>query len=165
MKKTSILFVCMGNICRSPTAEGVLRGKLHARGLAPRFTVASAGTHANHVGEPPDKRAQAIALKRGYDLSKLRSRRVANSDFAVFDHLLAMDTDNLANLQQQCPPEHRVKVGLLMRHALRHRVDEVPDPYYGGPDGFGLVLDYIEDACDGLIGRLLAPDARGDDPV
>ena len=161
LKKTSVLFVCMGNICRSPTAEGVLRGKLQARGLAARFTVASAGTLANHTGEPPDTRAQAFAAKRGYDLSKQRARRVASADFTAFDHVLAMDLDNLANLQKQCPPEHRAKVGLLMRHARRHRVDEVPDPYYGGPAGFDLVLDYIEDACDGLIDSLITPGARG----
>jgi len=149
--KSRILFVCMGNICRSPTAEGVLRHKLALRGMSKVVEVASAGTHAHHIGDAPDSRAQAHAAKRGYDLSKQRARRLRSEDFANFDHLLAMDWDNLALMEEKCPPEHKRKVGLLMRFARKHDTPIVPDPYYGGPNGFEVVLDYIEDACDGLI--------------
>lgn len=151
-----ILFVCMGNICRSPTAEGVLRYKLAMRGLGGTVEVASAGTHAHHIGDPPDPRAQMHAARRGYDLSRQRARRLRSEDFSHFDHLLAMDWDNLALMEEKCPPQHKRKVGLLMRFARRHQVPVVPDPYYGGPNGFEVVLDYIEDACDGLIDVALA---------
>jgi protein-tyrosine phosphatase len=154
-KKTRIIMVCMGNICRSPTAEGVLRHKLAMRGLSKMIEVDSAGTHANHVGAAPDPRAQAHAAKRGYDLSKQRARRLRGEDFATFDHLLAMDWDNLALMEEKCPSEHKRKVGLLMRFARKHTTQVVPDPYYGGPNGFEAVLDYIEDACDGLIETVL----------
>ena len=156
MKKRSVLFVCMGNICRSPTAEGVLREKLRKAGLANMVTVASAGTHASHVGSPPDGRAQSVAAKRGYDLSRQRARRVGDADFGSFDHVLAMDRDNLATLEERCPPEHAGKIGLLMGFARRHAIQEIPDPYYGGQAGFDVVIDYIEDACDGLIESVLA---------
>ena len=146
----------MGNICRSPTAEGVLRNKLALRGLSKIVEVASAGTHAHDVGAAPDPRAQAHAVNRGYDLSKQRARRLRIEDFEIFDHLLAMDWDNLALLEEKCPPEHKRKVGLMMRFARRHSTQVVvPDPYYGGPNGFEAVLDYIEDACDGLIDTVL----------
>ena len=150
-QKTRIIMVCMGNICRSPTAEGVLRHKLALRGMSSAIEVASAGTHANHISDPPDPRAQAHAAKRGYDLSKQRARRLRSEDFETFDHLLAMDWDNLALLEEKCPPGHKRKVGLLMRYARRHQSQVVPDPYYGAANGFEVVLDYIEDACDGLI--------------
>ena len=149
--KVRVLMVCMGNICRSPTAEGVLRHRLAARGLADLVEVDSAGTHAYHIGNPPDQRSQAHAARRGYDLSALRARRVTDADYASFYYLLAMDWDNLALLEEDCPAEHRRKVGLMMRFARRHTAQAVPDPYYGGEDGFELVLDYLEDACDGLI--------------
>jgi protein-tyrosine phosphatase len=153
--KTRVLFICMGNICRSPTAEGVLRHMVAERGLATAIEIDSAGTHAYHVGSPPDPRAQAHAAKRGYDLSRLKARRVREADFAVFDHVLAMDDENMAAIDRVCPPEHRGKVNLLMRFARRHAVKEVPDPYYGGPNGFEVVLDYIEDACEGLLDSAL----------
>jgi protein-tyrosine phosphatase len=146
----------MGNICRSPTAEGVLRHKLALRGMSNVVEVASAGTHAHHIGDAPDPRAQAHAAKRGYDLSKQRARRLRSEDFANFDHLLAMDWDNLALMEEKCSPEHKRKVGLLMRFARKHDTPIVPDPYYGGLNGFEVVLDYIEDACDGLIEVALA---------
>lgn len=146
----------MGNICRSPTAEGVLRHKLALRGLSGMMEVASAGTHAHHGGEAPDPRTQLHAARRGYDLSRQRARRLRSEDFTMHDQVLAMDWDNLALIESQCPPEHRRKVGLLMRFARRHQVPVVPDPYYGGPQGFEVVLDYIEDACDGLIDAALA---------
>lgn len=155
-RKTRIIMVCMGNICRSPTAEGVLRHKLALRGLSAAVEVASAGTHADHISDPPDARAQAHAARRGYDISKQRARRLRSDDFASFDHLLAMDWDNLALLEEKCPPEHQRKVGLLMRYARRHQSQVVPDPYYGAANGFEVVLDYIEDACDGLIDVALA---------
>ena len=157
LKKTRILFVCMGNICRSPTAEGVLRHMAKQRGRSNLIESASAGTHANHVGAAPDPRAQAIASARGYELGGQKARRLRTVDFETFDHVLAMDADNLAQLEAQCPLEHRQKLGLLMRYARRQtQVREVPDPYYGGPQGFEVVLDYIEDACEGLIDGLLA---------
>jgi protein-tyrosine phosphatase len=142
----------MGNICRSPTAEGVFRHRAAKAGLD--FVIDSAGTHGYHVGEPPDARSMEFAAKRGYDLSAQRSRKVAASDFEQFDHVLAMDHDNLRLLTDACPPQHRHKLGLFMAHASNSALDVVPDPYYGGGKGFDLVLDYIEDASDGLIAAL-----------
>ena len=154
---TSVLFVCMGNICRSPTAEGVMRHKLAQSGLGEVIAVASAGTHAHHIGNPPDNRAQAHALQRGIDMSAQRARRVTVADFAHFDYILAMDHDNYAVLEAQCPPQHRQKVELMMRYARKYQAQtEVPDPYYGGAAGFEAVLDYLEDACDGLIEAIRA---------
>lgn len=153
--KTSVLFVCMGNICRSPTAEGVFRRRVAAAGLAERFLIDSAGTHGYHVGEPPDARSMEHAANRGYDLSAQRSRKVAASDFENFDHVLAMDHDNLRLLEAACPPRHLHKLGLFMAHARHSASDVVPDPYYGGGRGFDMVLDYIEDASDGLIATLM----------
>jgi len=147
-----ILFFCMGNICRSPTAEGVMRAKLKAAGLD--VEVDSAGTHGYHVGAPPDERSQEHALKRGYDLSPLRARKLVSEDFARFDLVLAMDDDNLANAQRLCPPAHRHKLKLLLAHAPSVGRRQVPDPYYGGAAGFEEVLDLVEAACDGLIASL-----------
>jgi protein-tyrosine phosphatase len=153
---TAVLMVCMGNICRSPTAEGVLRHKLRAAGLAEQITVDSAGTNAWHEGEPPDRRSQQHALARGYDLSAQRSRPVTAADFERFDLILAMDWDNLALLEDQCPPEHRAKLGRLSQHARRHASQVIPDPYSGGNADFEQVLDLVEDACDGLVIALLS---------
>lgn len=151
MDKVSILLVCMGNICRSPTAEGVLRALVEREGLGPLFDIDSAGTHGYHVGEPPDERARKAAQRRGYDLSMLRARRVHEMDFMRFDHILAMDFENLSLLQRACPPPHRHKVKLFLEYSVRFEEREVPDPYYGGGDGFERVLDLIEDAASGLI--------------
>lgn len=151
VRVSSVLFVCMGNICRSPTAEGVFRSRAEAAGLAGLLSIDSAGTHGYHIGEPPDARSQAYAAKRGYDLSRQRARQVRPSDFEKFDRLLAMDKDNLALLETMCPPQWRYKLGLFMQFAKNRTADVVPDPYYGGGAGFDLVLDYIEDASDGLI--------------
>jgi len=154
MSKISILFVCMGNICRSPTAEGVFRERAERAGIADRLHIDSAGTHAYHVGNKPDPRSTTFAAKRGYDLSTQRARQVAASDFENFDRIYAMDDDNLERLLAACPPQHRHKVGLFMQFAVNSDSTVVPDPYYGGGNGFDLVLDYIEDASDGLIAQL-----------
>ena len=153
-KKTSVLFVCMGNICRSPTAEGVFRAQANAAGIEQTLFIDSAGTHAYHVGAEPDARSQLYAEKRGYDLSRQRARQVNAKDFDQFDYLLAMDKDNLALLHAACPPEHRHKLGLFMQYASRSAAEEVPDPYHGGARGFDIVLDYIEDASKGLLQKL-----------
>ena len=142
----------MGNICRSPTAEGVFRQRAEAAGL--EVEIDSAGTHAYHVGSPPDTRSSRHASQRGYDLSSQRARQVAATDFERYDHLLAMDHDNLKLLQAACPPQHRHKLALFMQYATQSGSDVVPDPYYGGANGFDQVLDYIEDASDGLIAVL-----------
>lgn len=149
-----VLLVCMGNICRSPTAEGVLRAHVERAGMADEVEIDSAGTHAYHVGEPPDPRSQKAAARRGYRLEHLRGRRVATADFLRFDLILAMDRSNLAMLKEACPPEEQHRLGLLLDYARNQGEDEVPDPYYGGPDGFERVLDLIEDACTGLIEEL-----------
>ena len=149
-----ILFVCMGNICRSPTAEGVARTLAERRGLVPGFEFDSAGTHGYHIGKAPDARASAAAAKRGYDLSPLRARQVNEFDFVRFDRILAMDRDNLELLRKACPEESLGKLGLFLEFATHHGGDEVPDPYYGGPEGFEHVLDLIEDAAAGLLDRM-----------
>jgi protein-tyrosine phosphatase len=156
-----ILMVCMGNICRSPTAEGVLRAKVAQAGLARQVVIDSAGTHNYHPGSPPDERSQAHALRRGIDLSPLRARQVRQDDFADFDLILAMDWDNLALLQVDCPPQYVNKLKLLMefvyaaqgtaQNAAQSVSAVVPDPYHGGEAGFEEVLDLVEVACDGLV--------------
>jgi len=148
---TRVLFVCMGNICRSPMAEGVFRHLVRQAGLEDIVKVASAGTHAFHLGEVPDKRAQAAAAKRGFDVSDLRAKRVKEKDFDDFDLILAMDWDNLSALQQVAPKRTHHKLQLLMRFATEHETATIPDPYYGNAQGFEQVLDYIEDACTGLL--------------
>jgi len=154
MKKYAILMCCMGNICRSPTAEGVLRAKLQAAGLADRVELDSAGTHDYHVGRAPDARSQRYALQRGYDLSALRARQVERADFERFDLVLAMDAANMAALRRVHPEVGPDRLRLLMSFATRHHAEEVPDPYYGEGDGFERVLDYVEDACEGVIDML-----------
>ena len=148
---TKVLFVCMGNICRSPTAQGVFRKMVAEAGLEAHVQVESAGTHAYHVGEPPDARALQAAKRRNVEIGDLRARQITQDDFRDFDLILAMDWENLALLQQQCPRAHKHKLHLLMRFAGEHDAATVPDPYYGGPEGFNTVLDYVEDACQGLI--------------
>ena len=154
MSRVAICFVCLGNICRSPTAEGVMRHQVDAAGLADRIAIDSAGTGDWHVGEPPDTRAQAAARTRGYDLSALRARQVNAVDFERFDLLLAMDEANFAELRRRCPPEHRDKVRLLMEFAPGATEIEVADPYFGGAQGFEQVLDQVERACAGLLDTL-----------
>ena len=146
MKKRSVLFVCTGNICRSPTAEGVLRHLVEKEGIELR--IESAGTGDWHVGSPPDERAQRHAKGRGYDLSALRARQVHVSDFEEFDLILAMDRGHLRALERMAPPKARHKVRLFIAGS------DVPDPYYGGPHGFEHVLDLVEAACRDLIQEL-----------
>ena len=145
-----VLFVCLGNICRSPTAEGVLRHKLRAAGLAERIEVASAGTGDWHVGNQPDKRSQAAALRRGYDLSMQRAQQVSRADFSSSDLILAMDQSNLRNLKALQPAQAKAELDLFLRRYAAS-VDEVPDPYYDGDQGFEQVLGLIEQACDFLV--------------
>jgi len=149
-----VLLVCMGNICRSPSAEGVLRHYLELGGLAKRVTVDSAGTYGYHEGAPPDPRAQKAAIRRGIDIGRLRARAVEPEDFERFDMILAMDRDNLEDLHRACPPHRQDRLGLFMRYSSRHAGADVPDPYYGGPDGFERVLDLLEDAARGLTEEL-----------
>ncbi|MFG6469194.1 low molecular weight protein-tyrosine-phosphatase [Roseateles sp. BYS87W] len=156
MSQRHILFFCMGNICRSPTAEGVMRAKLQAAGLADTVEVDSAGTHGYHAGEPPDERAQAHALRRGYDLSAQRARPLVAQDFTRFDLVLGMDADNIARAERLCPPAERHRLKLLLDFAPGAGKRHVPDPYYGGDAGFEEVLDLVEAACDGLIDTLRA---------
>ncbi len=152
-EKISVLFVCMGNICRSPTAEGVFRYHLEHAGKADQVFIDSAGTHAYHVGEPPDRRATAAAERRGMSLQGIRARRVRDSDFERFDYIIAMDDDNFARLEDQSPPEYRSKLRLFLEFSSG-REREVPDPYYGGAAGFERVLDLVEDASRGLLETL-----------
>ncbi len=151
-----ILMVCMGNICRSPTAEGVLRARVAQAGLAKLVQIDSAGTHNYHPGREPDERSQKHALARGYDLSKLRARQVQDVDFERFDMIFAMDWDNLALLQADCPQAQKAKLQLFMQHADQSLQlgEVVPDPYYGGVAGFEQVLDLLEAASDGLVRKL-----------
>ena len=152
--RTSVLFVCMGNICRSPTAEGVFRKVVNDAGLIERIHIESAGTHAYHVGHPPDRRAQAAANRRGIVLKDIRAKRVREEDFSAFDYILAMDRDNLGELVARAPQEYSDRVHLFLEFAGARRTLEVPDPYYGGPSGFELVLDLVEDASRGLLDRI-----------
>lgn len=151
MEKIRVLFVCMGNICRSPTAHGVFVDLARRHDMEQRIHVESAGTHAYHVGKPPDPRAQEAARRRGIDLARMRARQVDAGDFEMFDYILAMDRDNLLILQELCPTEHRHKLGLFLEYAPHLGESEVPDPYYGGASGFERVLDMIEAAAEGLL--------------
>jgi protein-tyrosine phosphatase len=151
MEKIRVLFVCMGNICRSPTAEGVFTKLIAEKKLTSRFTVDSAGTHA---GNPPDARAQQAALKRGVDLQQLRARKVHTSDFEYFDYVLVMDEDNYSILINACPDEYKDKVKYFLDYAPHLGIREVPDPYYGEKFGFERVLDMVEDASLGFLETL-----------
>ncbi|MEG0974170.1 MAG: low molecular weight protein-tyrosine-phosphatase [Comamonas sp.] len=155
MKKPfRILMVCMGNICRSPTAHGVMQSLLQREGLQGRVVVDSCGTHDFHIGEAPDTRAQQHAQQRGYDLSALRARQVEATDFENADLILPMDMQNMTRLRLQCPPAHQHKLHLLTEFGQKLHAKAVPDPYYGGDSGFDEVLDLIEDACEGLLKTL-----------
>ena len=146
-----ILFVCMGNICRSPTAEAVFFKRLSERNLLHKVSIDSAGTHNFHPNASPDERSQKHALKRGYDLSPLRARPVVDSDFEEFDLLLTMDWDNRALLEERCPAPHLHKIRGLAEFLLTSQAPVIPDPYFGGDQGFENVLDLIEEASEGLV--------------
>jgi len=155
LKKTRVLFVCMGNICRSPTADAVFRHHVKEAGADHMIEVDSAGTHAYHIGDPPDHRAQRTALQRGYKMHDLRARAVQSNDFEEFDYILAMDKENLTLLQQRSPQQHISKIQLFMQYGKNADPDiEVPDPYFGGSQGFELVLDMVEEASQGLLAHL-----------
>lgn len=151
-----ILFVCMGNICRSPTAEVVTRAIAHRAGISDQIEVDSAGTHTANEGEPVDPRARKAAGGRGYDLSKGRARRVKDRDFVRFDRIIAMDQQNLAFLRRSCPPEYEYKLALFLDYATELAGRDVPDPYYGGPAGFDKVIDLCEFAAQGLVAKIAA---------
>jgi protein-tyrosine phosphatase len=155
-KAFRVVFVCTGNICRSPTAHGVFRQRVLDAGLKTEVHVDSAGTHGYHVGDAPDARSQAHARSRGYELADLRARQLAAADFAQADLLLVMDEDNLRAAQARCPAEHRHKLRRFTEFCRVHRSRDVPDPYYGGAAGFELVLDLVEDGCDGLLAHARA---------
>ena len=153
-KIIKVLFVCTGNICRSPSAEGLFLHKLVQVGLSDRVKVDSAGTHDYHVGDAPDPRAQQAANRRGYDLSKLRGRQVIRRDFLEFDYVLAMDQHNLKALAPICPKEQAHKLKLFMEFAPGAEDFEIPDPYQGSEEDFNAVLDRLEAAADGLLTHL-----------
>jgi protein-tyrosine phosphatase len=146
-----VLFFCMGNICRSPLAEGVFRHRIERAGLSKRVRVDSAGTHAWHSGAAPDPRSVAVASRRGYDLSGQRARVLSREDFHAFDLLLAMDRANLVHAESLRPPQAQGQLDLFMSFAPGATAMEVPDPYYGGPDGFERVLDMVEQGADGVL--------------
>jgi protein-tyrosine phosphatase len=146
-----VLFVCTGNICRSPTAEGVFLAKAHDAGLDAHVKADSVGTHGFHAGECPDARSIRAAKKRGYEIAEQRARQITKDDFNNFDLILAMDWDNHALLHQMSARQYHHKIKLLMSFATEHESAVVPDPYYGGPDGFEMVLDYVEDAATNLV--------------
>ena len=150
----NVLFVCLGNICRSPSAEGVFRSLVHREGLSGRIGVDSAGTHAYHIGKPPDPRAIAAARRRGIDLSGLRARQARREDFRSFDLILAMDADNIADLQALCSPGERQRLRLFLDTAGVTEPRGVPDPYYDGPQAFEAMLDLIEAGAEGLLDQL-----------
>ena len=150
-----VLFVCMGNICRSPTAEAVFRHMIEDAGLAMQIEVDSAGTSDYQDGDPPDRRAQTAASKRGYDMARLRARQVRPKDFLEFDYVLAMDKKNLADLNAIYPHGGRAEVNLFLQYANGIATKEVPDPYYGGLTGFETVLDLVEEGARGFLAHLL----------
>ncbi len=152
--RMSVLFVCMGNICRSPAAEAIFRAALRQTSLGEAVLVDSAGTHDYHLGEPPDQRMQKAAALRGYDLSPLRARVVTPVDLVQFDYVLAMDRANLDHLERMHHPESRGPVRLLLDYSRSRPGGEVPDPYYGGHQGFDLVLDLVQEACEGLLAEV-----------
>jgi protein-tyrosine phosphatase len=154
LKPQRIVFVCTGNICRSPTAHAVLRQSIAERGLGDRLAADSAGLEGWHAGEPPDPRSIRHARQRGYDLSDLRARHFGRADFEMADWVLVMDPGHLARAMRLCPPRHAHKLRLLTDFCRLHDAPQVPDPYYGGSGDFERVLDLVEDACEGLLTHL-----------
>lgn len=154
MNTVKVLFVCMGNICRSPTAQGVFEKLVDEHALSGQIQIDSAGTHAYHVGEPPDVRAAEAARRRGVNLDQQRARRFSAEDFDEFDYVLAMDSSNYADMSAVCPPEHSARLRLFLEFTPVPGATEVPDPYYGGATGFERVLDMIEAASAGLLAEI-----------
>lgn len=149
--KVAVVFVCLGNICRSPTAEGVFRHLVQQEGLDDWITTDSAGTHAYHIGKQPDQRAQQTARGRGIDLSDLRGRKATENDFYEFDYVLAMDDDNYQVLKELCPAGLESKLSLFLDFSKEYSETQVPDPYYGGDQGFEFVFDLVDSASKGLL--------------
>ena len=162
VRKIRVLFCCMGNICRSPTAQGVFAHLVRRRSLEWMIEVDSAGTHGYHIGSAPDPRALSAALKRGIDISDQRARMLTSADFAEFDYVLVMDRENMAIAEEICSPTHAEKLQLLLSYAPHLGIEEVPDPYYGGAAGFERVLDMIEAASEGLLNRILERHGPGE---
>jgi len=158
MKQVKVLFVCMGNICRSPTAHGVFQSLVDKAGLSEQIIVDSAGTINYHVGDSPDPRSSQTALQRGIDLSSQRARQVSATDYQEQDYILAMDFDNLKNLQRDCPESLQNKLQLLLNFHPDEYLDQVPDPYYGGDSGFDKVFDMVEIACTNLLKHIQTND-------
>ena len=157
LKEVNVLFVCMGNICRSPSAQGVLENLIKDEFLEDKVGVDSAGTYAYHHGERPDPRARAAATKRGYDISKQKARKVISTDFEIFDYVLAMDSENLQDLLEICEDKDKEKVQLFLNYSTKkNKHKDMPDPYYGGLAGFETVLDLAEDAAKGLLKHIKA---------
>lgn len=154
MEKTKVLFVCMGNICRSPMAHGVLETRIVKERLEEQLAVDSAGTHGYHVGHPPDPRAQATARTRGYEIAGQQARQLSDADFHAFDYILTMDDDNFHIARALQPPQARARLHRFMEFAPLRQEREVPDPYYGGPDGFQHVLTLVEEGVEGLLEHL-----------
>ena len=157
-----VLFVCMGNICRSPTAEGIFRAMVEGARLQEKIAIDSAGTHDYHTGEPPDPRACDAADMRGITIGHLRARKIKKRDFEAFDYILAMDRQNHALLAEACPPERMDRLHLFLNFAENVATADVPDPYYGGLDGFDCVLDLIEAGATGLLVEIQTTLNRGD---
>jgi len=159
MNCTKVLFVCMGNICRSPTAHGVMQHKVNQQGLQKRIEIDSAGTHAYHVGGQSDSRSRALASKRGVDMEYIRARKISVLDYDVFDYILAMDEDNLELINYYAPRNHRAKVSLFLDYLNQPEAGQteqvVPDPYYGGESGFEHVFELVDAGCDALINHIL----------
>jgi protein-tyrosine phosphatase len=155
-EKVSVLVVCTGNICRSPTGEGVLKHHAGKRGLADRVEIRSAGTHDYHVGEGPDPRTVHHAGKRGYDLSTLRASQVSEEDFERYDYILAMDRGHLKILKGLAPLRAKARLGMFLEASARWKGEDVPDPYYGGVEGFERVLDMVEEAAERWLNRIEA---------
>ncbi len=155
MLKTSVLFICMGNICRSPTAHGVFQQMVNQRGLSEQIKVDSAGTHAYHIGEAPDRRSQETAVANGYDLSEQRARQVTVYDIDEYDYVIGMDQSNKYNLSKLVTDDQQNKLHLMMSFAPDQQETEVPDPYYG-EDGFENVFYMIEVACEGLLKQIVS---------
>ena len=151
-----VLFVCMGNICRSPTAEGIFRQLVEDNNLPHQFEIDSAGTHAYHIGQAPDERAQQIAYRQGVDLSELTARKVCADYYQQFDYILVMDKANLDDIAPHCPTDLKYKIQRILDYAPQQSERDVPDPYYGGESGFEHVYNLLQQACEGLFSQVMA---------